>query len=86
MFEDLTSAQLAEAKRIVNLYPAYGRDNNHLADLEIISLSSARAITVVTSERRDPNRSAQRPKIPDVCDDLGIRCLNVTGFLREQQG
>lgn len=85
MFQDLSSAQLAEAKRVVNLYPAYGRDQNHLGDLEVISLASARGITVVTSERRDSTRSTQRPKIPDICDDLGIKCLNIKGFLREQE-
>lgn len=84
MLRDLTSQQLTEAKRIVNLYPVYGRDKNHLGDLEVIALSSARAITVVTSERRDPIRSAQRTKIPDVCDDLEIRCVNVKRFLQEQ--
>lgn len=52
------------------------------ADPFVIALARIRGCTVVTQET--PTGNPVRPKIPDVCGALGIRCVNVLRFLREQ--
>lgn len=52
------------------------------ADPFVIGLACARGGIVVTEERLSGNLS--KPKIPDVCDALGVRWLNLVGFVRAQ--
>ena len=86
MFLDVEmSAQLASAKKIVNIYPAYARDMNYLGDLSVISLADCLEITVLTLEGRRPGSSQRRPKIPNVCQEFDIDCVSVSGFLRRER-
>lgn len=39
-------------------------------------------MTVVTQET--PTGNPMRPKIPDVCNALGITCINMLQFIRQQ--
>lgn len=83
MFCDIeTDEQLASAKRIVNAYPAYGANENYLGDLEVMTLAMARKLTVVSLELKAQQHSRKRPKIPNVCEEFGVRCATVAGFLR----
>ncbi|QNO38653.1 DUF4411 family protein [Protaetiibacter sp. SSC-01] len=84
MFVDMTTEQLVVAKRIVNDFPAYGSSDNYIADLEVMSLASTRALAVVTNERVRPTMSLDTPKIPEVCGKYGIECLSVSGFLARE--
>lgn len=84
VFQDVDSdAQLAAAKEIVNKYPAYGLDVNRLGDLEVMSLAKARGLTVISLESQKQHR-ADRPKIPNVCEDFRIGHLAFHDFLRAE--
>lgn len=84
VFEDIVSnKQLAAAKEIVNRYPAYGLDMNRLGDLEVMVLAKARGLTVISLESQKQHR-ADRPKIPSVCQELGIEHVGFHGFLRAE--
>lgn len=85
MFRDVDSAQLSLAKRIVNEYPAYARNENYLGDLEVITLAGSLDITVVSLELPQQQSGQRRPKIPNVCAEFAITCLSVTGLLRHLQ-
>lgn len=39
--------------------------------------------TVVTGEISRPGRQRGRRKVPDVCSDLGVRCLDLVGLINE---
>ncbi len=52
------------------------------ADPFVIALARLRGLTVVSAEIRSGN--LQKPKIPDVCDALGIECLNLIDFFRKE--
>ena len=52
------------------------------ADPFVIALAQIHRAAVVTYER--PTNSLTRPKIPDVCRALGIRCITFLELLREQ--
>ncbi|MER7557338.1 DUF4411 family protein [Nocardioides sp. NPDC126508] len=84
MFCDIETEQLSAAKRIVNAYPAYGSNENYLGDLEVMTLAMARNLTVVSLEHRAQQHSKKRPKIPNICDEFGIACTGLAGFLRAE--
>lgn len=52
------------------------------ADPFVVALAMARGGAVVTEEI--PSRSLAKPKIPDVCKALGIRSMNLIGYVQEQ--
>lgn len=83
MFRDVdTDAQLHFAKRVVNKYPVYGRTENFLGDLAVISLAGAMGITVISLEAAVAQSGQKHPKIPNVCAEFGVDCLSVSGFFR----
>lgn len=51
-------------------------------DPYVIALAHARGACVVTQEPATNN--FDRPKIPDACRGLGVRCLDLVGFIKEQ--
>ena len=52
------------------------------ADPFVIGLARARGGTVVTEETLSGN--LERPRIPDVCDAVGVPWLNLIGFVSAQ--
>jgi hypothetical protein len=51
------------------------------ADPFVVALARACGGVVVTEETR---RSIERPKIPGVCDAIGVRCIGLVDFVEEQ--
>jgi hypothetical protein len=70
-------AVLEAYPKLVNTQRGRGR-----ADPFVIALAKVTASTVVTNEVA--LGSLERPRIPDVCDALGIRCINVLGLIRAE--
>ena len=69
---------------IMSKYPRLvdTRKNRSGCDPWVIALARARALTVVTGEKS--TGSLVRPKIPDVCKDLTIPCIEIVDFFRKQ--
>jgi hypothetical protein len=66
----------------------YGRlvdskKNRSGGDPWVIALARTRGLTVVTAEKAADNLT--KPKIPDVCGALGIACIEVVDFFRQQK-
>jgi hypothetical protein len=55
--------------------------NRNGADPFVIATACVRSLTVVTEEK---GGTASKPKIPSVCQALGVPCVNVLSFLRDQ--
>lgn len=72
-----------EALRILETCPKLVNDqkNRHQADPWVIALASVNGCTVVSGEGR---RSLKNPKVPDVCDDMGVRHLRLLDVFREE--
>jgi len=73
--------------RVTQIMTNYGRlvdtrRNRSGCDPWVIALAWTRNLTVVTGERATGNLN--RPKIPDVCNALGIPCIAVIDFFRQQ--
>jgi hypothetical protein len=56
------------------------RPGKHLADPFVIGVARVHGLAVVTGEQ---GGTANKPKIPFVCDHYGIRCINVVEMIRE---
>jgi hypothetical protein len=70
-----------EVKAILKTHPAliHARGRGHSgADPFVIALAKMNVCTVVTEEGRG---STKHPKIPDVCDDLGVPCIRLADLI-----
>jgi len=68
---------MAKHSRLVD-----SKKNRSGCDPWVIALALERKLTVVTGEKASNNLS--KPKIPDVCKDLGLACIGIVDFFREQ--
>jgi len=59
------------------------RKNRSGADPFVIALAQVKGGIVLTGEH--PTNSQKRPHIPDVCDAVGVRWLNLLQLFREQK-
>jgi Domain of unknown function (DUF4411) len=55
--------------------------NRNGADPFVIATARVKSLTVVTEEK---GGTAAKPKIPSVCQAIGVPCVNVLSFLRDQ--
>lgn len=64
-----------------------GWAHERIADPWIVAIAKADDLVVVTGELKNHNLSATNPsksaKIPDVCNSLGIRCIDMNSFFKE---
>jgi hypothetical protein len=78
----------AEVQRYVSqIMSKFGRlvdskKNRSIGDPWVIALAQARGLIVVTGEKA--TGSLSKPKIPDVCKDLGVSCIEIVDFFRKQ--
>ena len=76
----------AIVRRIVDDWPAFLPEDSHdgvWADPYVIGLASVREATVVTGEVLAPD-NARRPKMPNICRELGIDWVTILGLLRNE--
>jgi predicted nucleic acid-binding protein len=74
-------------KRVVEIMFKYGRlvdtkKNRSVGDPWVVALALVRGLTVVTGEKASGNLA--KPKIPDVCKDLSLSCIEMVDFFRKQ--
>ena len=84
MFKTINGKELSEVKNILKVYPDLINYNKTTPDADpfIIALAKHRACTVITQERLKPSG---KPKIPNVCKDYGINCIDLLGFFIDQK-
>lgn len=70
------AALLERFPRLVNT-----QRGRSLVDPWVIAVAQVKDAVVVNGEHRSHN--LDRPKIPDVCDALGIRCISLLDLMRE---
>jgi Domain of unknown function (DUF4411) len=84
LFVPLTADIQLATKRVLAAHPkllGIGGGPRNGADAFVIGLAIAQGGTVVTQE---VPRNLDKPKIPDVCDAMGVRCLTLPHFVDEQ--
>ena len=55
------------------------------ADYFLVALAYQESYTIVTHEAKKGNNAKNIIKIPNVCEQLGIDCIDVAEFLRREQ-
>ena len=84
LFVPLTTDIQIATKQVLRAHPkllGIGGGPRNGADAFVIGLAIAQGGTVVTQE---VPRNLDKPKIPDVCDAMGVRCLTLPHFVNEQ--
>ncbi|WDL69612.1 DUF4411 family protein [Helicobacter winghamensis] len=86
--ENITSKSYAEISQTL-LTMQYTQkaiqDFSNGADYFLIALAYQDSYTIVTHETKSGNNAKQTIKIPNVCQRLGICCIDVAEFLRQEQ-
>jgi len=67
--------------QIINVWLKTGK-GIYGADPFVIALAKVEDLIVVTGERATNNLA--KPKIPDVCNDMGIECINILDLMRRE--
>lgn len=82
MFYPMEAELQLVQKAIVNRYPRLISEakNRSLCDPWVIALAQINQCAIVSEENRGGNNT---PKIPDVCDELRIKCLKVADLIEE---
>lgn len=64
-----------------------GWANDRIADPWLIAIAKNKNYTIVTDEVKNINLNPRNPsrnvKIPDVCEELGVRCISMNQFFKE---
>ena len=84
IFIDLDEDQISELKNILNRFPKLVDFNKTTEDADpfIIAIAKSRGWIVVTREKaRD---DLNKPKIPDVCQELKIECMDLFEMCRNE--
>lgn len=82
-FLELDEEVITCLQEIMGTYPTLvdTTKGKHTADPIVISFSKAYNLTLVTGEK---GGSVNKPKIPYVCLQENIRCIDILTFIREQ--
>jgi hypothetical protein len=72
-------------QEIMGRYPRLvdTKKGRSVGDPFVVAVARVRGLTVITGE--NPTGVITKPKIPDVCVDLGVRWIRVLDFFREQK-
>jgi len=86
LFRAPSLSMQARVAHIVNTFPTFVPNrapDGVWADPYVIALAQETGGAVITSEVTAPS-NARNLKIPNVCASLGVRCLTLLQFFREQ--
>lgn len=85
LFVDLDAAQQAAVAEILAAFPKLidTRKGRSGADPFVIALARTQGIVVVTGENDDG--TTDRPKIPTVCRNFGVRAIKPLDFISENR-
>lgn len=72
--QNIASSIIADYPRIVGAHQRYG------ADPFVIALAKQHDLIVITEEQ---GGSANKPKIPFICKNVGVTCFSILDFIRE---
>lgn len=72
------------ARQIMTSHPQLvdGRTGKSFADPWVIATANVHGTVLVTGEK--PTGSPDRPKIPDVCRDMSIKCIGFVDMIRQE--
>ena len=85
LFVQVDNAIQIQLRDLLMRFPSLVKDRvgSH-ADPWAVALARARGLVVVSEERRDPNRNVGKLKIPDVCNEVGLECINFLELIQRE--
>lgn len=85
MFLDVDECQVKKLREILDKYPMLAQGYENRADPVLVSLSVCRNFTILTNERKSAIPSVNTPKIPNLCKEFGVDCVDIIGFCRKEK-
>lgn len=79
-FIEIDETQIVILKQIYNKYTKLATISKTEADPFLIACAKSRNLIVVTSEDRSVNPSTKSPKVPNLADEFGVKCMNLNEF------
>jgi Domain of unknown function (DUF4411) len=83
VFVPLDLTQVSALTEIVRKFPGYANEARNLADPAVIALAKVDGLTVLSSENW-VTQVGKNPKMPNVCEAFGVKCLNVKAFCQAE--
>ncbi len=77
MDHDEVTAELAQ---IVNKIPIYTTSKASLPDAILVAIAKNRGLTVITSEHKDAVLNINKPMVPNVCEELGVKWVSLPEY------
>jgi Domain of unknown function (DUF4411) len=87
-FENPTEETVLQLQELMNAYPNFAAASGTLNGADPLVISHARlagAVVVTYEEKAAKRKETKPPKMPDVCDDLGMQYMKVPEFLKEMK-
>ncbi|MBM4275466.1 MAG: DUF4411 family protein [Deltaproteobacteria bacterium] len=85
MFHEINETEQLEVRNILEKYPNLIDFNKTTPDADpfVIAIAKHRKCTVITQEKYNERG---KPKIPNVCKDYNINCIDLLAFLENRNG
>jgi hypothetical protein len=83
IFMDIDKKTAEVLREIFAKYPELAMTEKTIADPFIVAHAKARGLTVVTSEKKSATTSPTKPKVPNLCEQFGVKCINLAELLAE---
>lgn len=75
---------VAELQIIVNKYQIYTTQKGSFTDAVVIAIGLSSNLVVITSENYSLQHNPVKPKIPNLCDDFGVKWMHLPEFFKEE--
>lgn len=77
---DTAQNELAE---IVNKFHIYTTEKGSLNDAILVAIAKQRGLQVITSEKKDKITNPTAPKVPNVGEEVGVKCKSLPEYFEE---
>lgn len=85
IFLEYDDDQIAVVTKIVNDYEEMTNGQKNGADPWVVAVAHSKGLAVITTEAKQTNPSPNTPKIPNLCDEYKVKCLDILGFCRKEK-
>lgn len=84
MFIEVDECQIKNLKKILAKYPMLAEGFTGKADTTLVSLCMCNSWILLTSENFSTTASPYTPKIPNLCNEFEVKCMNINQFCRNE--
>lgn len=85
IFKEVDECQVRKIEEITSKYPLLAEGFKGKADHVLVSLCLCEKLVMLTTEKGSTTTTSQyTPKLPNLCDDYEVDCVNINDFCRRE--